>query len=126
MSTRTRQLIYGLLAGALLILVAVGVLRQEQADAVTQLVAAALDVATLIMMIVAVRHVTPDSWSGLRVALYSLMGVAAGLAAVFGIALPPGALGVAEQVLDGIGMGVLALAAYRATPVVSEYDPQHD
>lgn len=126
MDARTRQLIYGLLAAALLVLIAVGAVRQEQADAITKLVTVALDVATAAMMIVAARHVTPDSWSGLRVALYSLMGVAAGLAAVFGIALPPGALGVAEQVLDGIGMGVLALAAYRATPVVSEYDPQHD
>ena len=59
MDTRTRQLIYGLLAAALLVLIAVGAVRQEQADAITKLVTVALDVATAAMMIVAARHVTP-------------------------------------------------------------------
>ena len=125
MSTRTRQLIYGLLAAALVVLIAVGAVRQEQADAITKLVTVALDVATAAMMIVAARHVTPDSWSGLRLAVYSLMAAVAALAAVFGIAMPPDWLGVAGQILDGIGVAVLALAAYRA-PSVAEYDPQHD
>jgi hypothetical protein len=40
-------------------------------DAITKLVTVALDVATAAMMIVAARHVTPDSWSGLRLAVYS-------------------------------------------------------
>lgn len=79
---KIRLVAYTAVAGMLGLLVVLGYVTQDQSDMILAAVGAVLNVVTAILLAVAVRNITPDSWSRIRALLY--LAVSAVLA-VFGV-----------------------------------------
>lgn len=79
---KIRLVAYTAVAGMLGLLVVLGYVTQDQSDMILAAVGAVLNVVTAILLVVAARNITPDSWSRIRVLLY--LAVSAVLA-VFGV-----------------------------------------
>lgn len=79
---KIRLVAYTAVAGMLGLLVVLGYVTQDQSDMILAAVGAVLNVVTAILLVVAARNITPDSWSRIRELLY--LAVSAVLA-VFGV-----------------------------------------
>ena len=122
MSEKLRLALYTAVAGALSVLVALGTIDQGQSDAILATATAALSLAAAIALIVATRHVTPDTWSALRGSLYVTVSAALAAFGLFGLVSPEWAapaLETLDAILQAVGVVVLTLAA-RKVPYVPE------
>ena len=125
MNTRTRLVIYAAVAGALGVLVALGVVTTDQSDAALAVTSAALDLAAAAALALAARRITPDSWSGLRLALYVLVSAVLTAAGAWGLLAPEASsviLGAADEVLSALGVVLLGVAAGKVPP--ADYLPE--
>ena len=125
MSTRTRLVIYATVAGALGVLVALGVITADQSDAVLGAAKAALDLVAAAALVIAARRITPDSWSSLRLALYVLTAACLTAAGAWGVIAPEATtaiLGATDQVLSALGVLLLGVAAQKVPP--EDYQPE--
>ena len=113
MTPTIRRVLYAVLSAALAVLVLLGRITADQSDAVLPVVDAALNLATAVALVIAAKHVTEDSWSGLRLALYSLASGILALLGAFGLVFDSVAiLGVLNQGFNVLG-AVLMVTAYR-------------
>ena len=125
MSTRTRAVLYAAVAGALGVLVALGVITADQSDAVLAAARAALDLAAAAALALAARRVTVDSWSGLRLALYVLTSAVLTAAGAWGVIAPETSsviLGATDEVLSALGVVLLGVAVRKVPP--ADYEPR--
>lgn len=125
MSTRARLVIYAAVAGALGVLVALGIVTTDQSDAALAVTSAALDLAAAAALALAARRITPDSWSGLRLALYVLVSAVLTAAGAWGLLAPEASsaiLGAADEVLSAMGVVLLGVAAGKVPP--ADYLPE--
>lgn len=67
---KIRLVAYTAVAGMLGLLVVLGYVTKDQSDMILAAVGAVLNVVTAILLAVAVRNITPDSWSRIRGLLY--------------------------------------------------------
>ena len=119
MTERTRHTIYTTLAGALAIAVLIGRITTDQSAIILEAIAAVLTVATALAMIVAARHVTEDTWSTARRALYAASAAILAVLGVFGIVTPELAatsLAIVAEVLQVAGVVLLGTAASKVPP----------
>ena len=79
---KIRLVAYTAVAGMLGLLVVLGYVTQDQSDMILAAVSAVLNAVTAILLAVAVRNITPDSWSRIRVLLYLAFSA---VLAVFGV-----------------------------------------
>ncbi len=103
MSARTRITAYALIAGALGVLLTLGVISGSQHDSLLGLADAAVNLVAAIWLIVAARHITPDSWSTARHAIYLVVAAILATLAVLGFwdaGQSPLWLSVTDQVLS--------------------------
>lgn len=125
MSTRARLVIYATVAGALGVLVALGIVTTDQSDSALAVTSAGLDLAAAAALALAARRITPDSWSGLRLALYVLVSAVLTAAGAWGLLAPEASsaiLGAADEVLSAMGVVLLGVAAQKVPP--ADYEPQ--
>lgn len=125
MNTRTRLVIYAAVAGALGVLVALGIVTTDQSDSALAVTSAGLDLAAAAALALAARRITPDSWSGLRLALYVLTSAVLTAAGAWGVIAPETSsaiLGAADEVLSALGVVLLGVAAQKVPP--TDYLPK--
>ena len=109
MSPKLRAILYAIIVGALAVLVAFGVINGAQQDALLTVTGALLN---LVAAVAAYKHVTEDSWSSIRSAVFATTSAALAAAGVFGLILPQAlVMERTTAVLNLIGLIVLALAA---------------
>lgn len=126
MSPTIRRVLYAVLSAVLAVLVILGRITADQSDAVLPAIDAALNVATAVALIVAAKHITEDTWSSFRLALYSLASAVLAALGAFGIAVPSGTLDILNQVLNVAGALLMVLALSKVPASVEDAaDPQH-
>ena len=112
MSTKLRAILYAIIVGALGVLVAFGVINGAQQDALLTATGALLNLVAAVAAVIAYKHVTEDSWSSIRAAVFATTSAALAAAGVFGLILPRAlVMERTTAVLNLIGLIVRALAA---------------
>lgn len=116
MSERLRYTIYTSLVGALTVAVLLGWLTDGQSAVIAEAIAAVLTLATAIALAVAAGHVTDDSWSTIRRALYAAGAAVLAMLGAFGLIAPETSatsLAVVSEVLQVAGVLLTGVAAAR-------------
>ena len=121
---KIRLIAYTSIAGMLGLLVVLGYVSKEQSDLLLAATGGVLDVVTAILLIVAVKYVTPDSWSKLRVLLYLAASSILTVFGVYGIINPDHIitwLSTLDAILNVVGIVLLGVASAK----VPLYEPAH-
>ena len=130
MDVKVRLAIYTALAGALSVLVVLGVITPDQEAAIDSAVQSALQLAAAVALVVAARQITPDAWSTLRVGIYATVSSLLVIAGVFGLLTPELSspiLAATDSILTVIGMLTLGVAAAKVPAIEgAPYDPKRD
>lgn len=131
MSPKLRAIIYALVIGALAVLVAFGLITGAQEQAAIAVLGAVLNLAAAVAAMIATRHVTEDSWSVFRSAVFATTSALLALAGVSGLILPDTlVMERTTAILNAVGLVVLAIAAGKVPDGVpaetATYDPDHD
>lgn len=116
MTERTRSSLYAVAAGALAVLVILGVISGPEHDTLLTAVGAVLALVTAALMVVAARHVTPDSWSTLRHAAYAAASAVFAALGMLGLVDPTvitTTLAILTEVLNVAGVLLLGTAAVK-------------
>lgn len=123
MSPKVRLAIYTAVAGALAVLVVLGVVSQGQSDALLALAESILQLVTAAALVVASSKLTEDAWSSLRGALYVVTSALLAAAGLFGLVSPdwsPLILDAVDSILSVVGVAMLSTAAVK----VPTYTPE--
>lgn len=116
MNERLRLTLYAIAAGALGILAILGTITGAQHDLMLDAVTALINVASAVLLVVAARNVTADSWSTIRRSLYVAAGALFAALGAFGLIAPEAAatsLDVLTEVLNVVGVLLLGTAAAK-------------
>lgn len=128
MSARTRLVAYTVIAGALATLTILGVITPEQQGALLAVAGSVLALVTAILMAVAARNVTPDSWSTIRHGVYVAASAVFAALGLFGLATGIAAptMSIITEVLNVLGVLLLGTAAAKVPAPTEPYDPKYD
>ena len=124
MTPKLRLALYTAAAGALAVLVVLGLVSQGQSDALLLVAESILQLVAAVALIVATRKLSEDSWSNLRGALYvttSALLTAGGLFGLIPLDWSPLILDAVDSVLSVLGVAMLSTAAIK---VPTTYTPE--
>ena len=113
---KIRLVAYTAVAGMLGLLVVLGYVTQDQSDLILAAVGAVLNVVTAILLAVAVRNITPDSWSRIRVLLYLAVSAVLAVFGVYGFVNTEAIatwLSALDAVLNVVGIILLGVAGAK-------------
>lgn len=113
---KIRLVAYTAVAGMLGLLVVLGYVTQDQSDMILAAVGAVLNVVTAILLAVAVRNITPDSWSRIRVLLYLAVSAVLAVFGVYGFVNTEAIatwLSALDAVLNVVGIILLGVAGAK-------------
>ena len=113
---KIRLVAYTAVAGMLGLLVVLGYVTQDQSDMILAAVGAVLNVVTAILLAVAVRNITPDSWSRIRVLLYLAVSAVLAVFGVYGFLNTEAIatwLSALDAVLNVVGIILLGVAGAK-------------
>lgn len=116
MTERTRLIIHTSAASMLAVAVLAGRLTQGQADVILTSVTAILTLVSAVALAIAARHITEDSWSSIRQAIYGVMATVLAVLGVFGIVAPDlvaTSLAITTEVLQAAGVILTGVAAAK-------------
>ena len=125
---KIRLVAYTAVAGMLGLLVVLGYVTQDQSDMILAAVGATLDVVTAILLAVAVRNITPDSWSRVRALLYLAFSSVLAVFGVYGFLNTEAIatwLSTLDAVLNVVGIILLGVAGAKV-PLVEDPLPELD
>ena len=123
---KIRLVAYTAVAGMLGLLVVLGYVTQDQSDLILAAAGAVLDVVTAILLAVAVRNITPDSWSRIRVLLYLAVSAVLAVFGVYGFVNTEAIatwLSTLDAVLNVVGIILLGVAGAKV-PLVEDPLPE--
>ena len=113
---KIRLVAYTAVAGMLGLLVVLGYVTQDQSDMILAAVGAVLNVVTAILLAVAVRNITPDSWSRIRGLLYLAVSAVLAVFGVYGFVNTEAIatwLSALDAVLNVVGIILLGVAGAK-------------
>ena len=113
---KIRLVAYTAVAGMLGLLVVLGYVTQDQSDMILAAVGAVLNVVTAILLAVAARNITPDSWSRIRVLLYLAVSAVLAVFGVYGLVNTEAIatwLSALDAVLNVVGIILLGVAGAK-------------
>lgn len=113
---KIRLVAYTAVAGMLGLLVVLGYVTQDQSDMILAAVGAVLNAVTAILLAVAVRNITPDSWSRIRVLLYLAVSAVLAVFGVYGFVNTEAIatwLSALDAVLNVVGIILLGVAGAK-------------
>ena len=113
---KIRLVAYTAVAGMLGLLVVLGYVTQDQSDMILAAVGAVLNVVTAILLVVAARNITPDSWSRIRVLLYLAVSAVLAVFGVYGFVNTEAIatwLSTLDAVLNVVGIILLGVAGAK-------------
>lgn len=119
---KIRLVAYTAVAGMLGLLVVLGYVTQDQSDMILAAVGAVLNVVTAILLAVAVRNITPDSWSRVRALLYLAFSSVLAVFGVYGFLNTEAIatwLSTTDAVLNVVGIILLGVAGAKV-PLVED------
>ena len=125
---KIRLVAYTAVAGMLGLLVVLGYVTQDQSDMILAAVGAVLNVVTAILLVVAARNITPDSWSRIRVLLYLAVSAVLAVFGVYGFVNTEAIatwLSTLDAVLNVVGIILLGVAGAKV-PLVEDPLPELD
>ena len=125
---KIRLVAYTAVAGMLGLLVVLGYVTQDQSDMILAAVGAVLNVVTAILLAVAVRNITPDSWSRVRALLYLAFSSVLAVFGVYGFLNTEAIatwLSTLDAVLNVVGIILLGVAGAKV-PLVEDPLPELD
>ena len=125
---KIRLVAYTAVAGMLGLLVVLGYVTQDQSDMILAAVGAVLNVVTAILLAVAVRNITPDSWSRIRALLYLAVSAVLAVFGVYGFLNTEAIatwLSTLDAVLNVVGIIMLGVAGAKV-PLVEDPLPELD
>ena len=125
---KIRLVAYTAVAGMLGLLVVLGYVTQDQSDMILAAVGAVLNVVTAILLAVAVRNITPDSWSRVRALLYLAFSSVLAVFGVYGLVNTEAIatwLSTLDAVLNVVGIILLGVASAKV-PLVEDPLPELD
>ena len=125
---KIRLVAYTAVAGMLGLLVVLGYVTQDQSDMILAAVGAVLNAVTAILLAVAVRNITPDSWSRIRVLLYLAVSSVLAVFGVYGFLNTEAIatwLSTTDAVLNVVGIILLGVAGAKV-PLVEDPLPELD
>ena len=125
---KIRLVAYTAVAGMLGLLVVLGYVTQDQSDMILAAVGAVLNVVTAILLAVAVRNITPDSWSRVRALLYLAFSSVLAVFGVYGLVNTEAIatwLSTLDAVLNVVGIILLGVAGAKV-PLVEDPLPELD
>ena len=123
---KIRLVAYTAVAGMLGLLVVLGYVTKDQSDLILAAVGAVLNVVTAILLVVAVRNITPDSWSRIRVLLYLAVSAVLAVFGVYGFLNTEAIatwLSTLDAVLNVVGIILLGVASAKV-PLVEDPLPE--
>lgn len=123
---KIRLVAYTAVAGMLGLLVVLGYVTQDQSDMILAAVGAVLNVVTAILLAVAVRNITPDSWSRIRRLLYLAVSSVLAVFGVYGFLNTEAIatwLSTLDAVLNVVGIILLGVAGAKV-PLVEDPLPE--
>ena len=123
---KIRLVAYTAVAGMLGLLVVLGYVTQDQSDMILAAVGAILNVVTAILLAVAARNITPDSWSRIRVLLYLAVSAVLAVFGVYGLVNTEAIatwLSTLDAVLNVVGIILLGVAGVKV-PLVEDPLPE--
>ena len=123
---KIRLVAYTAVAGMLGLLVVLGYVTQDQSDMILAAVGAVLNAVTAILLAVAVRNITPDSWSRIRVLLYLAVSAVLAVFGVYGFVNTEAIatwLSALDAVLNVVGIILLGVAGAKV-PLVEDPLPE--
>ena len=123
---KIRLVAYTAVAGMLGLLVVLGYVTKDQSDMILAAAGAILDVVTAILLVVAVRNITPDSWSRIRVLLYLAVSAVLAVFGVYGFLNTEAIatwLSTLDAVLNVVGIILLGVAGAKV-PLVEDPLPE--
>ena len=113
---KIRLVAYTAVAGMLGLLVVLGYVTQDQSDMILAAAGAVLNVVTAILLVVAVRNITPDSWSRVRALLYLAVSAVLAVFGVYGFVNTEAIatwLSALDAVLNVVGIILLGVAGAK-------------
>ena len=125
---KIRLVAYTAVAGMLGLLVVLGYVTQDQSDMILAAVGAVLNVVTAILLVVAARNITPDSWSRIRVLLYLAVSAVLAVFGVYGFVNTEAIatwLSALDAALNVVGIILLGVAGAKV-PLVEDPLPELD
>ena len=125
---KIRLVAYTAVAGMLGLLVVLGYVTQDQSDMILAAVGAVLNAVTAILLAVAVRNITPDSWSRVRALLYLAFSSVLAVFGVYGFLNTEAIatwLSTLDAVLNVVGIILLGVAGAKV-PLVEDPLPELD
>ena len=125
---KIRLVAYTAVAGMLGLLVVLGYVTQDQSDMILAAVSAVLNAVTAILLAVAVRNITPDSWSRVRALLYLAVSAVLAVFGVYGFLNTEAIatwLSTLDAVLNVVGIILLGVAGAKV-PLVEDPLPELD
>ena len=125
---KIRLVAYTAVAGMLGLLVVLGYVTQDQSDMILAAVSAVLNAVTAILLAVAVRNITPDSWSRVRALLYLAFSAVLAVFGVYGFLNTEAIatwLSTLDAVLNVVGIIMLGVAGAKV-PLVEDPLPELD
>ena len=125
---KIRLVAYTAVAGMLGLLVVLGYVTQDQSDMILAAVGAVLNVVTAILLAVAVRNITPDSWYRIRELLYLAVSAVLAVFGIYGFVNTEAIatwLSTLDAVLNVVGIILLGVAGAKV-PLVEDPLPELD
>ena len=123
---KIRLVAYTAVAGMLGLLVVLGYVTQDQSDMILAAAGAVLNVVTAILLAVAARNITPDSWSNIRVLLYLAVSAVLAVFGVYGFLNTEAIatwLSALDAALNVVGIILLGVAGAKV-PLVEDPLPE--
>ena len=123
---KIRLVAYTAVAGMLGLLVVLGYVTPDQSDLILAAGGAVLNVVTAILLVVAVRNITPDSWSSIRELMYLAVSAVLAVFGVYGFVNTEAIatwLSTLDAVLNVVGIILLGVASAKV-PLVEDPLPE--